>query len=110
MDSNGSPALVGSSESLSVSPLLQRMPHGQVMATGVIDGHRVELVRYTEEDIKNRDAQWKYELERERSIAREARCRMANIELDLRRVLDGEPTLCDFAIVEEIRQRLTDND
>lgn len=32
-----------------------------------------------------------------------------NLELDLRRLLDGEPTICEFEIVEEIRRRLTPN-
>ena len=95
------------SDQLGVSATLQRMPRGEVMATGVISGVRVELVRYTEQDIKTRDSQWQHELERERTIARQARCRELNLELDLRRVLDGEATLCDFAVVNEVRARLT---
>lgn len=105
MSNEDLPANVGSNDGLSV--LLQRLPRGQVMATGNINGVAVQLVRYTEEDIRNRDAQWKYELERERELARQARCRMANLEMDLRRTLDGDRTLCDFAIVNEVRERLT---
>lgn len=33
-----------------------------------------------------------------------------NLELDLRRLLEGEPTICEFEIVDEIRRRLTPND
>ena len=101
-------AKVASTAELGVSSLLQRLPRGEVMATGVVGGIRVELVRYTEEAVKNRDAQWRYELERERAIANEMRCRMFNLEMDLRRVLDGERTLCNFAILDELRQRLYD--
>ena len=32
-----------------------------------------------------------------------------NLELDLRRLLEGEPTICEFEIVDEIRRRLTPN-
>lgn len=110
MNRTETPGNVPLIDHIGVPDTLQRMPNGQVMATGVINGVRVELVRYTEQEIKTRDSQWQHELERERAIARQLRCRHLNLEFDLRRVLDGESTLCDFAIVNEVRERLTPND
>ena len=83
------------------------LPRGEVMARGVINGLPVELIRYTEEELRVRDRQWQYEVDRERDTARSERCHRMNLELDLRRLLDGEPTICEFEIVGEIKRRLT---
>ena len=107
MNDCGLPANVGSMEGLGVT---RPLPRGEVMARGVINGLPVELVRYTEGELRVRDQQWQYEVDRERDTARGERCHRMNLELDLRRLLDGEPTICDFEIVEELRQRLTPND
>ena len=87
---------------------MRPLPRGEVMATGVINGMSVDLVRYTEEEIRTRDRQWQYEVQRERDAATQAHCRFMNLELDLRRLLDGEDTLNGFDVVEELRQRLDD--
>ena len=83
------------------------LPRGEVMSTGIVGGVRVELVHYTEQDIRQRDREWQHEVERERSVATQLRCRMMNLEMDLQRVLEGNATLNAFPIVEEIRRRLT---
>ena len=85
---------------------MRPLPRGEVMATGVINGMSVDILRYTEEEIRTRDRQWQYEVQRERDAATQARCRFMNLELDLRRLLDGEDTLNGFDVVEELRQRL----
>jgi len=41
--------------------VMRQLPRGEVMASGIINGMRVELVRYTEEDILTRDRQWQYD-------------------------------------------------
>lgn len=85
------------------------LPTGEVMASGDVNGLRVEVVRYTEAEIRVRDKQWQYDVQRERDAATRERCHRMNLELDLRRLLDGEPTLNSFDVVEELGQRLTPN-
>lgn len=46
------------------------------------------------------------ELEVQRLQVDALRTQIANMELDLRRVLNGEATICDFGIVKEVEQRL----
>ena len=76
------PREVGSNAGLGAT--VRPLPRGEVMATGRVGDLIVELVRYTEHDIRQRDKDWLNDVERERSIATKLRCRMLNLEMDLR--------------------------
>lgn len=82
------------------------MPPGEVIATGEVDGVHVEVIRWTRQDLERRDAFWRSQLQRLEATLRAERCSSTNLRFDLRRVLAGEPTLCSFPEVEEVRARL----